>query len=74
MLGANLRNWDLILLTAESAYISLVNRSMSLFEVVHGDKPRKSIDLILITHHPRVFESVFASHVHDLYKEINKKI
>jgi len=42
--GKNLRNWDLILLTAELAYNSSVNMSigMSPFEVVHGYKRRKS--------------------------------
>ena len=48
---------------------------MSAFEVVDGYKPRKSIDLILMTQHPRVFESAsaFASHIHDLHIEISKK-
>ena len=27
-----------------------------------------------MTHHPRISESAFASHVHDLHKEIYKKI
>ena len=49
---------------------------LSSFGVVHSYKPRKLMDLILMMHHPRVSESasVFASLVHDLYKEINKKI
>ena len=47
---------------------------MSLFEVVHSYKPRKHIDLIPITQHPRVSESASASHIHDLHKEISKKI
>jgi len=49
---------------------------MSLFEVVHGYKPKKSIDLIFMTHHPTVSESAsaFASHIHDLHKKISKKI
>ena len=49
---------------------------MSPFEVVHGYKPKKSIDLIFMTQHPRVSESTsaFASHIHDLHKEISKKI
>ena len=57
---------------------SSVNKSigMSLFEVVHGYKPRKLIDFILMTQHPRVSELAyaFASHIHDLRKEISKKI
>ena len=78
LIGANLRNWDLILPTAEFAYNSSVNRSigMSSFEVMHGDKLKKLIDLISMTHYPMVSESVseFASHVHNLHKEIRKKI
>jgi len=49
---------------------------MSPFEVVHDYKPRKPIDLVPMTQHPRVSESAsaFASHIHDLYEEISKKI
>jgi len=49
---------------------------MSLFKVVHSYKPRKPIDLILMTQHPKVSESAsaFASHIHDLHKEISKKM
>jgi len=41
------RNWDLILPTTQFAYNSSINRSigMSPFEVVHGYKPRKPLDL-----------------------------
>jgi len=49
---------------------------MSPFEVVNGYKSRKPIDLIPMTQHPRVPESAsaFASHIHNLHKEISKKI
>jgi len=49
---------------------------MSPFEVGHGYKPRKPIDLIPMTQHPRVSKSAsaFASHIHYLHKEISKKI
>ena len=49
---------------------------MSPFEVVHGYKSRKPIDLIPMTQHPRVSKSVsaFASHIHNLHKKISKKI
>ena len=72
-MGENLRAWDLVLPTAEFAYNSSVNRTMGMspFEVVHGYLP---IDLILmVPHHTRMSKSVasFASHIHDLYKEIN---
>ena len=73
-----MRNWDLILPTAKFAYKSSYNRSTSIstFEVVNGYKPRKPIDLIPITQHPRVSESasVFTSHIHDLRKKFSKKI
>ncbi|PKA64799.1 hypothetical protein AXF42_Ash016830 [Apostasia shenzhenica] len=49
---------------------------MSPFEIVHGYKPRVSIDLILLPMHARMSESVesFAQHVRKLHKEISKKI
>ena len=63
---------------AEFAYNSSVNRSigMSPFEVVHGYQPRKSIDLIPLPIHTRIFEFAesFAQHVKSLHKEIDKKI
>ena len=48
---------------------------MSLFEVVHGYKPRKPIDLIPMMHYLRVFEfaSAFESHVYYLHKKIIKE-
>jgi len=78
LVGANLRNWDLIIPTTKFVYSNSVNRpiGMSPFEVVHGYKAKKHIDLIPVMHHLRVFEfaSAFASCVHDLHKEISKKI
>jgi len=49
---------------------------MSPSEVVHGYKPRKHINLIPMMQHPRVSESAsaIASHVHNLHKEISRKI
>jgi len=47
---------------------------MSSFEIVHGYKPKKPIDLIPMAQHPRVSEFAFASHIHDLHKIIRKKI
>jgi len=74
LVGEHLRNWDLTLPTTEFAYNSLCNRSigMSPFEVVYGYKPRKPIDLVSMTQHPKVSESasIFASHIHHLHKEI----
>lgn len=74
----NLRNWDLILPTAQIAYNSFVNQSlgMSPFEVVRGYKPMKPLDLILMTPHASVSMSTeaFAQHLHELHIEINKQL
>jgi len=78
LVGEHLRNCDLILPTAEFTYNSSCNRliGMSLFDIVHDYKPKKSIDLIPMTQHPIVSESAstFASHIHDLHNEISKKM
>jgi len=72
------RNWDLILLTAQFAYNSSINKSidMSPFEVVHGYKPRKPLDLLPMSFHARVSESAesFARRIQDLHIEITKQI
>jgi len=72
------RNWDLILLTAQFAYNSSINKSidMSPFEVVHGYKPRKPLDLLHMSFHARVSESAesFARRIQDLHIEITKQI
>ena len=49
---------------------------MSPFKVVHGYKPRRSLDLFPMSSHDRVsaFAIEFASHMHELHKEINKQI
>ena len=63
---------------AEFAYNSSVNRTIgkSLFEIIHGYKPKRPIDLILLPSHARVSESVesYAQHIKELHKEISKKI
>ena len=78
LVGEHLRNWDLTLPTDEFAYNSLCNRSIGTnsFEVVHSYKPRTPIDLIPMTQQPTVSKSAsaFASHIHDMHKEISKKI
>jgi len=72
------RNWDLILPTAQFAYNSSIKRSigMSPFQVVHGYKPRKPLDLLPISLHARVSESAesFARRIQDLHIEITKHI
>jgi len=77
LVGDSMENWDLLLSRVEFAYNSSVNRSTrkSPFEVVHGYKPRKLIDLIPLPTHARVSKSTesYAQHIKDLYKEINKK-
>jgi hypothetical protein len=48
---------------------------MSPFEVVHGYKRRKPLDLLLMSPHARVSESDEAfAHAHDLHDEISKQI
>ena len=79
LVGENIRAWDLILHTAKFAYNSSVNRTigMSPFEVVRSYEPRQPIDLIpMAPHHIRMSESaaLFASHIHDLHKEISNQI
>ena len=49
---------------------------MSPFEVVHGYKPRKPLDLLPMSLHARVSESAesFAHRIQDLHIEITKQI
>ena len=49
---------------------------MSPFEVVHGYKPRKSTDLILLPQHARVSIIVesFAQHIKELHENIRNHI
>ena len=72
------RNWDLILPTTQFAYNSSINRSigMSLFAIVHGYKPRKPLDLLLMSFHAKVYGSTesFACRIQDLHIEITKQI
>ena len=55
-----------------------VNRSIgaSPFEFVHGYTPRKPLDLLPMSPHVRISESVetFARPIHDLHNEILNKI
>ena len=78
LVGDNLGNWDLLLPRAEFAYNSSVNRSIgkSPFEVVHGYRPRKPLDLAPLPTHARVSESAesYAQHIRELHKEISQKI
>ena len=71
-------NWDLLLPHVMFAYNNSVNRSTgkSPFEIAHGYKPRRLVDLIPLPSHARVSKSVesFAQHVSRLHKEISKKI
>ena len=78
LVGESLGNWDLLLSRAEFAYNSSVNRSTgkSPFEIVHGYKPRKPLDLLPLPPNTRVSESAesYAQHIKDLHHEISKKI
>ena len=49
---------------------------MSPFEVVHGYTPTRPLDLLPMSSHDRVsvYTVEFASHMHELHKEINKRI
>ena len=78
LIGERLGNWDLLLPRAKFAYNSSVNKltGRSPFEIVHGYKPRKPVDLIPLPTHARTSELAesFAQHIRDLHKEISKKI
>ncbi len=77
-MGDHARTWDSILPIAQFAYNNSVNRTigMSPFEVVHGYKARKPLDLLPMSPHVRMSESAeaFARHVHDLHKDISNRI
>ena len=68
----------MILPTTQFAYNSSINRSigMSPFEVVHGYKPRKPLNLLPISLHARESKSAesFARIIQDLHIEITKHI
>jgi hypothetical protein len=72
------RDWNLILPTTLFAYNSSINRSigMSSFEVVHGYKPKKPLDLLPMSLHARVSKSAgsFTRRIQDLHIEITKQI
>ena len=78
LVGEHIGNLDLKLSIAEFAYNSSVNRTIgkSPHEIVFGYRPRQPIDLIPVADHYRASESAlsFASHIHELHKEINNKI
>ena len=78
LIGENVKTWESILPIAKFSYNNSINRSigMSPFEVVHGYTPRRPLDLLPMSLHDRVSMSAveFASHMHVLHKEINKRI
>jgi len=71
-------SWDLKLATVEFAYNTAVNRTIGIsqHEIVYDFRPRQTINLSPISDHIRALDSAssFASHVHDLHKEIMDKI
>lgn len=73
LVGAKLGNWDLLLPTAEFAYINSVNRSTgkSPFEMVHGSTPQQPIDLLPL---PLEFRPSASQHICDLHADIRRKI
>ena len=78
LVGEHMRHWDLKLATAEFAYNTVVNMitGKSPHEIVYDFRPRQTINLSPISDHIRALDSAssFASHVHDLQKEIMDKI
>ena len=78
LIGENGRTWESILPVTQFAYNNSVNTSigMSPFEIVHGYTPRRPLDLLPMSPHDRISVSAveFASHMHELHKEINKRI
>ena len=78
LIGEHTRSWALKLATAEFAYNTAVNRTTgkSPHEIVYGFRPRQPINLIPMSDHIRAsdFASSFASHVHDLHKEVMDKL
>jgi hypothetical protein len=63
---------------AQVAYDSFVNRSicMSPFEVVHGYKPRKPLDLLLMSLYARISKLAesFTHKIQDLHVKMTKQI
>ena len=78
LVGDKLRNWDLILPTAEFAYNSFVNRTTgkSPFETVQGFNPNQPIDLVPLPLTVQSSESAesLAHCLHELHAEIKRKI
>jgi hypothetical protein len=78
LMGDHARTWDSILPIAQFAYNNSINRTigMSPFEVVHGYKARKPLDLLPMSPQVRMSESAeaFARHVHNLHKDISNRI
>jgi len=77
LIGEHLKYWNLKLSTAEFAYNNFIYRTIGKSPaVLYGFKPRQLIDLILMSQYARTSESAseFASHLHDLHKEISNKI
>ncbi|KAI0519612.1 hypothetical protein KFK09_007063 [Dendrobium nobile] len=78
LVGEHIKNWDSILPTTEFAYNNSINRitCLSISEIIYGFKPRRSLDLIPMCFRYRIYESasLFASHLHELHKEIAQHI
>jgi len=69
LVGEHMGSWDLKLAIAEFAY-NTMNRTQTilLHEIVYGFRPRQPIDLTSDS------ALSFASHVHDLHKEVMDKL
>ena len=69
---------NLILPHAKFTYNDLVNKSTGLnpFEIVTGRRPKKPVDLVPMSIHARVSESVesFAKHIRSLHDSIHQRL
>ncbi|KAK8916805.1 hypothetical protein KSP39_PZI022608 [Platanthera zijinensis] len=78
LVGDHQGNWDLILPHAQLAYNNSKNRSTGLSpnEIVHGHTARVPLDLTPLPHTFRTsqFAHEYALHLHDLHKEIERKL
>ncbi|KAI0507337.1 hypothetical protein KFK09_013459 [Dendrobium nobile] len=77
LVGEHIKDWDSILPTVEFAYNNYLNRTTGLSpEIVYVFKPRQSLDLIPMCYRYEISESAssFASHMHELHKEIARQI
>ena len=78
LVGDHVTRWDQVLLMAEFAYNSFVNRTTgcSPFEIVTVLLPRKPIDLVplLIEARPSAEAESFSKHICDIHDDVRRNI